>query len=99
VVVVFLSIFALGRVARHTFRTAAQENATLYQVMLAGDEMDFMTAGGGSFGYDNSFKWSYATWRKSPERTWLQKALFWDRGFLYDASNPPKEYAYPPHFH
>ena len=94
-----MGIFALGRVVSHAFRASAQENATFYQVMLAVDAMDFVTAGGGPLGYENYFKWGYATWRKSPERIWRQKAFFWDTGLIYDASNPPKEYAYPPHFH
>ncbi len=98
VVVVFLVICTLSRVVDHTFRVSAQENENLHQVMLAVDAMDFMLTGGGPVGYDNYYKWAYATWRKSPERTWLQKALVWDTGFFYFANNPPKNYRYPPHF-
>ena len=95
---VIIVLLVIGGIASHVFRTAAQQNKALYQVMLTMDTMTFMTGGGGSFDYDNYFKWCYATWRKSPERTWREKILFWDTGFFYDASNPPKEYEYPPRF-
>lgn len=98
VVVVFIAIPVLSGLSSHAFRVSAQGNATLYQAMITVDAMSFLTAGGGSFGYDNYFKWYYATWRKSPERACWQKVLFWDAGFLYEASNPPKEYPYPPYF-
>lgn len=100
-VCVFLAALVIAvfvRVGGHAFRTSAQENPTLYQAMLVFDLIDFTTAAGGSFGYSNYFKWYYATWRKSPDRTWSQKALFWDRGILYDATSPPREYSYPRHF-
>ena len=98
IVVFLLSITVLGKVASHAFRATAQQSQSLYELMLIADGMDFVTAGGGSYGYDNYFKWNYATWRKSPERTFLQKAFFWDRGILNDASEPPKEYGYPARF-
>lgn len=95
--VTILSIFVLGNMMDHQFRVAAQNNETLYQVMLTADLAGFIATGGDPVGYRNYFKWSYATWRKSPERTWWQKALFWNAGFLYDASNPPQQYQYVPH--
>ena len=50
---------------------------------------------GGDIGYNNYYKWQYATWRKSPDRNIFEKIMFWDRGLLfYDASNPPKKYRY-----
>ena len=51
--------------------------------------------GGYPIGYSNYGKWVYAKWRADPKRTTLEKILFWDRGILYDASNPPEEYPYP----
>lgn len=97
-IIVILSLHLLSKTASHTFRTAAQQSQPLYQVMLATDLMDFATVGGDPISYDNYYKWVYATWRNSPERTWWQKALFWNVGIVYDASHPPLEYAYPPRF-
>ncbi|MFC1656505.1 hypothetical protein ACFL14_00865 [Patescibacteria group bacterium] len=80
----------------HSLRSAAQQNEGMYQAMLVIDGMTFMQNGGGALGYQNYFKWEYAKWINSPERTRWQKAAFWDTGIFYDASDPPEEYRYPP---
>ena len=89
------TIMFAGQYAEHKFRTAAQKNETLYTVMLSMDAIGFIAWSGGDIGYNNYYKWQYATWRKSPDRNIFEKIMFWDRGLLfYDASNPPKKYRY-----
>jgi len=84
--------------ADHQFRIAAQQNENLYEVMLIMDGFGFVSGGGEPFTYRNKYKWEYAQWLNSPDRTWLEKTLFWKTGFFWDASNPPDEYQYPPLF-
>lgn len=78
----------------HKIHQAAQYNKTLYEIVMVTDGMSFFISGGDP-GYKNYYKWQYAKWRADPERTRIQKIMFWDKGFLYDASNPPDEYQYP----
>jgi hypothetical protein len=82
----------------HQIRIAAQQNEGLYKVMQVRDGLGFLMCGGDQFTYRNQFKWEYAQWLNSPERTWLEKSLFWKTGILWDASDPPDEYQYPPLF-
>lgn len=79
----------------HKIRQVAQHNETLHEIVMVTDAMSFMTGGGGPIGYKNYYKWQYAKWRADPERTWFEKAMFWNGGILYDASDPPDEYQYP----
>lgn len=79
----------------HKIHQVAQHNKTLYEIVMTTDGMAFMFSGGDSLGYQNYYKYQYAKWRADPERTRLQKIMFWDKGILYDASNPPDEYQYP----
>jgi hypothetical protein len=79
-------------------RKYAQHHPLAYEVMLSLDLYAFLQNGGGPIGYSNSSKFQYAKWRASPERTMLEKALFWDTGIFYYTGNPPKEYSYPPLF-
>jgi len=82
----------------HHLRTIAQQDEVLYEVMLARDELGFLIYGGDQFTYHNQYKWEYAQWLNSPDRTWLEKQLFWKTSIVWDASNPPDEYQYPPLF-
>ena len=96
VALIVVSVIATGSIiANHKFRTVAQKHETIYETMLVLDLMDFVATGGGFLGHSNYFKWCYAKWRSSSERTILEKALFWNFGVLYDARIPPKEYQYP----
>jgi len=79
----------------HEMHKFAQHNEKLYRTVMSCDFISFAMHGGNPLGYQNYFKWNYAKWRKAPERTWLEKILFWDTGIIYDASNPPTEYQYP----
>jgi len=79
----------------HEIRKFSQHHKTIYEIVRTSDFIDFVMNGGGALGYENYYKWTYAKWRASPKRTTFQKIMFWDVGLLYDASNPPKEYAYP----
>lgn len=97
-IVVLVAFAICGNVAEYQFRKAAQNNETLYDVMLAYDGFNFSQNGGGSFGYANNYKYEYAKWRASPDRTLVQRLTLWDRGIMYDASSPPAQYAYPPKF-
>ena len=94
ILMVMLSVATM--VVGHHLRSAAQNSQALYEVMLAADVADFLMTGGGAYSYQNYYKWQYATWRNSPERTWVERALFWNVGFLYDATSPPAEYQYLP---
>jgi len=91
----FLTVFILSNKVSHKIRTASQQNKTLHEVIKSADFMDFFTNGGGSLSYENYYKWSYSKWRNNPNRTSLEKILFWNAGFVYDATNAPKEYPYP----
>lgn len=84
--------FAVGE--QH-LRNRAQSSQKLYEWMLRYDAFTFVTTGGDSFGYNNYFKWHYAKSLKN--KSWLN-LVCWPIGILYDASDPPKEYAYPPQF-
>ena len=98
VLLVLLVIFFLragSSYLSHQFRQNAQENESLYTAMLNIDAFSFVTAGGGAVGYDNYYKWRYSHWINSPERSWLERILFWDQGIFYDATAPPEHYRYP----
>ncbi|MFA5158117.1 MAG: hypothetical protein WC451_02930 [Patescibacteria group bacterium] len=97
-VVLMLTFALVSVVVGHHFRSAAQRSPALYELMLAADLHTFLTSGGEPVGYDNYFKWTYAIWLADPRTSRLAKVLFWRAGFLYDASSPPAEYRYPPHF-
>ncbi|TSC58367.1 MAG: hypothetical protein Greene041619_591 [Candidatus Peregrinibacteria bacterium Greene0416_19] len=94
-IVVGIVLATVSDLGYHPLRRAAQQNRTLYDIMLALDLIDFAHNGGGSFGYSNYYKYQYATWRADPKRTVLERMLFWDIGFMYEAANPPAQYPYP----
>lgn len=79
----------------HKIHQVAQYNKTLHEIVMTTDGIAFMFGGGDKFGYQNYYKYQYAKWRADPERTRLQKIMFWDKSILYDASDPPDEYQYP----
>jgi hypothetical protein len=94
-IVVFIAMIVLPYYIEHQVRTYAQYHPTLYNVMIALDYTNFVNNGGGFFGYSNYFKWRYAKWINSPDRTIVERLLFWKWGIFYDATNPPNEYQYP----
>lgn len=98
VISIILALNLCFAFSSHKIHIWAQHNKSLYKIISISDCMEFMCNGGGSFGYQNQYKWAYAKWINNPERTPLQKAFFWECGFLYDATDPPEEYQYPPLF-
>lgn len=88
-------ILIVCRYVNIEIRKTAQHNEKLYGVVMTIDMMEFVMNGGGSFGYENYFKWSYAKWRNDEKRTFFEKIMFWNAGILYYAANPPEEYQYP----
>lgn len=95
ILLVILSFNLCSVYVNHKIHQAGQHNKVIHEIVMQLDFMDFMVAGGGAFGYANYYKYHYAKWRQDPKRTWIQKVMFWDKGFMYDASNPPEEYQYP----
>lgn len=98
--VAFLAGFHVGGYYVNQELRRLQQNSVVWcQIMLVKDAFEFFYCGGDLFGFSNYFKWSYAVWVNSSERTWWQKALFWKGGLLYGAlynlSDPPAEYQYP----
>ncbi|MCK4539715.1 hypothetical protein KAU09_01005 [Candidatus Parcubacteria bacterium] len=93
--VIFLVIVISLNFVNHKIRTYSQYHKNIYAVLTVLDLMDFVAAGGGPVGDNNYFKWCYAKWRNSPDRSILEKVLFWDIGFLYDANNLAEKYQYP----
>ena len=65
-VTALIGLYQLSLWENHMFRRAAQKNEFLYQVMLAGDLADFMSAAGGPIRYDNYFKWHYFSSLRRP---------------------------------
>ncbi|HPI67186.1 MAG TPA: hypothetical protein PKZ16_01405 [bacterium] len=94
---IFISCLCQSLVA-HKLHSWAQHNKNLYKILEITDLVGFISSGGESFGYANQYKWSYARWLNNPKRTTIEKLLFWKVGILYDATNPPDEYQYPPLF-
>jgi hypothetical protein len=97
-VLAFIALVVGLHYGEHKVRQAAQTNPTLFAIVQNVDAASFLTSGGDAFGYSNYFKWHYATWLKSPDRTLGERFMFWRTGWMYDASNPPAEYMYPPLF-
>ena len=95
VCIVGLFIIYLSYGLDNKIRKFSQNNELAYEVIRVFDGVTFISNGGGSFGYNNYYKWSYAKWMQNEERTFFEKVLFWDVGILYVANNPPKEYEYP----
>jgi len=75
----------------HKIHQAAQYNKTLHEIVMITDGMSFMTGAGGPISYKNYYKWHYVKWLRSPERTRLQKIMFWDVFW----KELPDEYQYP----
>lgn len=95
-VLMIIALIHFGSIfLNHKIHQVAQHNKALHEIVMTTDGIAFMLGGGGSSGYQNYYKWQYAKWRADPERTRLQKIMFWDKGILYDASDPPDEYQYP----
>lgn len=94
-VAIWITVFLVFRYVGQETRKVSQRNKFVHEVLMVTDLIEFQQSGGGPFGYDNYFKWTYAKWRADPERTVFEKMMYWDIGFFYDASNPPKEYKYP----
>jgi len=94
---IFISCLCQSLIA-HKLHSWAQYNKSLYKILEISDFIGFINCGGESFGYANQYKWLYARWLNNPNRTTAEKILFWKFGILYDASNPPEEYQYPPLF-
>ncbi|MFH1667543.1 MAG: hypothetical protein ABH884_00780 [Candidatus Komeilibacteria bacterium] len=94
-IILCLSLIITSSLIEHKVRTYAQSHEGVHNIVMTLDMMDFIATGGDHFGYSNFYKWNYAKWINSPDRTILQKALFWKTGFLYDANFPPAEYKYP----
>ena len=92
---IWIIVIILMQWTSNEIRKASQKNRTFYEVMMTVDLLGFTQNGGGSFGYQNYYKWQYATWINSPERTKVQRIMFWKVGFFYDATNPSEEYKYP----
>lgn len=80
IITVLFSSIVLSNFAGHTLRTIAQENESMYSIMLMLDAMDFVNGvAGTSSGCSNYFKWHYAAWRNSPERTLVEKIGLMDK--------------------
>jgi hypothetical protein len=94
-IVICLAFIITSSLVEHKVRTYSQTHEEVHNVMMVLDMMDFVATGGDHFGYSNFYKWNYAKWINSPDRTKLQKALFWKTGLFYDANFPPENYKYP----
>lgn len=94
-ITIWIMVFLIFRYVGQEIRKVSQHNKFVHEVLMTTDFIAFQQNGGGSFGYDNYYKWTYAKWRADPKRTVFEKMMFWDIGFFYNASNPPEEYKYP----
>ena len=92
---IWITIFFIFHYLAQEIRKVSQCNKFVHEIVMATDFIGFQQNGGGSFGYENYYKWLYSKWRSDPKRTTFQKIMFWDVGLFYNVINPPKEYEYP----
>lgn len=91
---IFLTLATLSRFVEHQTRTYAQHNKGAYDLMITFDMVTFCINGGDPFTYNNHTKWWYSNWINNPNRTTVEKILFWKIGLFYNTTTAPKEYKY-----
>lgn len=96
ILIIFVLFTFISNYINHELRLFAQQNEQAYELMLYFDYFSFVCNGGGSWGYGNFYKWKYAKWINDSNRKNIEKFLFWNKGFFYDATSPPEKYPYPP---
>ena len=94
-IVIWITIFLAFHYIGQETRKISQCNKFVHEALIVTDFIAFQQNGGGSFGYNNYFKWIYAKWRADPKRTTFEKIMFWNVGLFYEATNPPEKYKYP----
>jgi len=77
-VLLLVAVFA-AKIGNFQVREWCSQDSARYETMRTVDAIDFFF-GCGSWDFTNSQTWEHGNWLQSPQRTTLQRVMFWDFG-------------------